>query len=151
MNVSSPRLVGLIAVLALAFTASAHANAPAGRYTASSGTVYDTKTKLTWQQTISPTTYSFADATTYCTNLGASLGGAGWRVPTIKELQTILDHSQVSGPLIDTTAFPSTPLHYFWSSTPQVGTSSGPWVVDFGLGNVTLPGMSTSNNVRCLH
>lgn len=151
MKLCNPRIVGLVAALALAFTAPAYANAPSGRYTASGGTVYDTKTKLTWQQTITPTAYSFTDATTYCASLGASLGGAGWRVPTIKELQTILDLSQAAGPFVDRTAFPSTPLHYFWSSTPQVGTSSGPWIVDFGLGNLTLPGMSTANNVRCVH
>ena len=150
MKISNPSLFGSIVALALALAAPAYADAPAGRYTASSGTVYDTKTKLTWQQTVTPTTYSFVNATSYCAGLGASLGGAGWRVPTIKELQTILDYSQVSGPLIDHTAFPSTPIHYFWSSTPQAGTS-GPWVVDFGLGNVTIPGMSTSNNVRCVH
>jgi hypothetical protein len=112
--------------------------------------VYDTKTKLTWQQTVTPTTYAFSDATNYCASLGASLSGAGWRIPTIKELQTIVDYSQTSGPWIDRTAFPSTPVHYFWSSTAESGTTTH-WVLDFSVGNITLPGMSTSNNVRCVH
>ena len=126
------------------------ANAPVGRYVVSAGTVYDVKTKLTWQQSVSPTVYQATDAAGYCSNLGATLGGAGWRVPTIKELATLLDHSQSNGPWIDRSAFPSTPLHMFWSSTPLSGSSAGPWVVDFALGNISLPGMSTSNNVRCV-
>ncbi|HVV49219.1 MAG TPA: DUF1566 domain-containing protein [Polyangia bacterium] len=123
---------------------------PAGRYMVNAGTVYDTKTKLTWQQTVTPTTYAFSDAINYCASMGVSLGGAGWRIPTIKELQTIVDYSQTSAPWIDRTAFPSTPVHYFWSSTAQAGTTTH-WVLDFSVGNITVPGMSTANNVRCVH
>ncbi len=139
-----------IAAVTLGSLASARGAAPAGRYVVSAGTVYDSKTKLTWQQTVTATTYAFSDATNYCASLGTALGGAGWRIPTIKELQTIVDNSQTSGPWIDRTAFPSTPVHYFWSSTAEAGTTTH-WVLDFSIGNITVPGMSTSNNVRCVH
>ena len=146
-----PRIAAAICLLlSILARGTARGSAPAGRYTASGGTVYDTKTRLTWQQTVVPTSYVFTDATNYCASLGASLGGAGWRVPTIKELQTIVDYAQTSGPWIDRTAFPSTPIHYFWSSTAQVSTTAH-WVLDFGIGDITLPGMSMSNNVRCVH
>lgn len=149
MNRLIPVLV-VLAVLSLGTSSTARANAPLGRYVVSAGTVYDVKTKLTWQQSVAPTTYHYADAVTYCTSLGATLGGGGWRVPTIKELITLLDHSQSSGPWIDRTAFPSTPLHMFWSSTPMPTSSTGPWVVDFSIGTVSIPGMSDSNNIRCV-
>ena len=130
--------------------ATAQGAAPPGRYSISAGTVYDTKTRLTWQQTVTPTTYAFADAVNYCAALGATLGGAGWRVPTIKELQTIVDYSQARAPWLDSTAFPATPVHSFWSATAEAGTTTH-WVLDFSVGNITLPGMSTSNNIRCVH
>ena len=130
--------------------APARGAAPAGRYTVSAGTVYDMKTKLTWQQSVTPTTYTFSDATNYCAALSVTLGGAGWRLPTIKELQTIVDYSQADAPWIDRTAFPSTPVHYFWSATAEAGTTTH-WVLDFSVGGIQLPGMSTSNNVRCVH
>ena len=67
----------------LGLTVSASGNAPDNRYTVASGTVYDTKTKLTWQQVVPWTTYSWADAKTYCA--GLSLAGTGWRLPTVKD------------------------------------------------------------------
>lgn len=48
--------------------------------------------------------------------LGASLGGSGWRVPTVKEPLTIVDFSRV-GPAIDPDAFPSTINRELWSSS----------------------------------
>jgi hypothetical protein len=62
----------------------ADANAPAGRYTIAEGTVYDTKTMLTWQQTIPTRQYYWADAKTYCgsATVSSALGGSGWRLPT---------------------------------------------------------------------
>lgn len=132
------------------FGVSARANAPADRYVVAAGTVYDTKTKLTWQQTVTSTTFHASDAPNYCTNLGTTLSGGGWRLPTIRELATLIDHSQTSAPFIDRSAFPATPLHMFWSSTPLSGTANGPWVVDFSGGGISLPGMSDSNYVRCV-
>jgi len=111
-----------------------YAAAPAGQYvvTAGSGTgngtVYDTKSKLTWQQTVSSTAYRLADAKTYCAGVGASLGGTGWRVPTIKELLSIVDFSS-SEASIDPNAFPSNPVQKFWSSSPVAGSQSDAWLV----------------------
>jgi hypothetical protein len=138
------RLLGAISIVVVTSPRSADANAPAGHYvvTAGSGTgngtVYDTKSKLTWQQTVSlynvdlsSNTYNWASAGTYCANLGARLGGTGWRLPTIKELMSIVDLSQTVTPMIDTSAFPSTPSEFFWSSSLVVGSPSYRWGVSF--------------------
>jgi hypothetical protein len=148
MNAHIPRFVAAVAVIVVALTASADANAPAGTYTTTGGTVYDTKTKLTWQQAVAPGTYTWAGAKTYCA--GLNLGGTGWRLPTMKELQTIVDDSQTH-PSIDTTAFPSTPADWFWSSSPLAGSSFGAWCVNFGYG-YTGNGYDVSNTfyVRCV-
>jgi hypothetical protein len=128
-------------------TVSAYADAPAGRYTITNGTVYDTKTKLTWQQAVPSTKYAWADAKTYCS--GLSLAGTGWRLPTAKELQTIVDESRMS-PSIDPTAFPSTPSDYFWSSSPLAGSSSLAWYVYFSYGNPGSGVVSGAYSVRCV-
>jgi len=111
MNASIHRFLGVLAVIAVGLPTSASANAPAGQYvvTASgtgNGTVYDTKSKLTWQQTVSSATYSWVAAKTYCAGVGASLGGTGWRLPTIKELQSIVDLTQRPPLLLTRTPFP---------------------------------------------
>lgn len=65
---------------------------------------------------------------------GLDLGGAGWRLPTIQELQTIVDETQ-NGAALDGTAFPSQPDGDYWASTPcDVGTFA--WKVDFHDGSI---------------
>jgi Protein of unknown function (DUF1566) len=153
MSASIPRFFCVVAVIAVTLPTPAHANAPAGRYVVTNsgtanGTVYDTKTKLTWQQTIASGTYDWAGAKTYCA--GLSLNGIGWRLPTCKELQTIVDDSRTN-PSIDATAFPSTPADWFWSSSPLAGSSSYAWSVYFSAGHTFYDDVSYNNFlVRCV-
>ncbi len=145
------RLLGVAAfALGLAIVVVGHASAPAGRYTTANGTVYDTKTRLTWQQAASSSMYTQTDAVTFCSTLG--LNGATWRLPTMKELLTIADLSVAPpGPTIDSTAFPNTPAAYFWSSTLYNGTPGEAWSVlfiyGFSYGN-TMTDMSYARCVR---
>jgi hypothetical protein len=129
MNTRLIRRLGLVP-LVIGLGSLAHANAPSGRYTMSSGSVYDTKTKLTWQQTVSTQKASWEAAKNYC----ASIGGIGWHLPTMKELQTIVDYSR-SNPSVDANVFPSTPADWFWSATSaaKYASSSYPqvWAIDF--------------------
>ncbi|HEX7480716.1 MAG TPA: DUF1566 domain-containing protein [Polyangiales bacterium] len=141
-------LVGLFWSLALAFPALA--DAPPGRYTVSTttGTVYDTRTKLTWQQTVDANSYTQANAKTYCTNLAPV--GTGWRLPNVRELLTIVDPTKYN-PSIDPTAFPSTPVDYFWSSSNYVGPSGGAWYVNFVDGSSGTDVTTSSYRVWCVH
>jgi Protein of unknown function (DUF1566) len=155
MNASILRRLGALAIIMVTSPRSVDAAAPAGHYvvTAGSGTgngtVYDSKSKLTWQQTVSSTTYTWDAAKTYCAGLGASLGGTGWRVPMIKELLSIVDFSQTV-PAIDPNAFPSTPSAEFWSSSPLAGSSSVAWVVGFSYGYTGYGVVSVAGPVRCV-
>jgi hypothetical protein len=147
MNATFFRFLRAVAVVSVVFGTSAEANAPAGRYTTTGGTVFDTKTKLTWQQTTPAAVYAWAAAKTYCQTL--SLAGTGWRLPTMKELQTIVDYSLVF-PSIDQTAFPATPSSYFWSSSPAAGSPADAWVVYFDRGYASQSDMSYMCFVRCV-
>ena len=151
LNVHYQRLFCAITMIGVALTVDARASAPAGRYVVNGGTVLDNQTKLTWQRTASPTRYSWANAKTACDGAGVTLGGNGWRVPTIKELQTLVDFSQpATAALIDATAFPATASDSFWSSTPLTGSASMAWDVNFILGNAANEAVTSPLYVRCV-
>jgi hypothetical protein len=123
-----------------------HATAPPGRYSAADGVVKDWLTGLEWQQTVSGT-HTFSEAATYCA--GLPLDGGGFRVPTVKELLTLVDHSAGS-PSVDGIAFPSSPSTGFWSSTARAESTSK-WFVDFSdKGSTTGYDPATPMNVRCV-
>ena len=113
------------------------------------GTITDGVTGLMWQQTVSATTYAWADALAYCPTL--TLGGhSDWRLPSIVEVASILDDGQETAPLINATVFPATPSGIFWSSSLLAGSSSNAWVVSFTFGFTDTYGVTGANNVRCV-
>jgi hypothetical protein len=128
---------------------------PPLRYMVQSGTVFDKKTKLTWQQALQPadagtfTTHTAAEATSYCSAL--DLNGGGWRLPSVKELATIVDE-QGNVLYIDQTAFPNTPnvadKSRFWSSSQ--GPVSGLFAIDFGNALFSEVFLSDKNFTRCV-
>jgi hypothetical protein len=129
-------------------SAPVQAAPPPGRYLlegqAPNDTVTDTVTGLVWQRTLSASSYTWADATNYCTALGAS-----WRVPSVKELLTIVDESR-SNPAIDTTVFPATPNGWLWTSSGSASSPGDAWYVDFYHGTTYRDGKASSSRVRCV-
>lgn len=63
-------------------------------------------------------------------NEAASASGKPWRLPSVKELSSIVDAS-CGNPAIDTRAFPGTPATPFWSSSPVENNPSKAWYVMF--------------------
>jgi PKD repeat protein len=128
------------------------ASAPPCRYTIANdgtpeGTVHDVVTGLTWQQKVLAGTYSWSGAEASCQSLGSD-----WRLPTLKELASIVDVSAWN-PAIDEAAFPGTPGGFFWSST-LLGNDAGTgevWGISFGDGNVHTAAVGTNSSVRCVH
>lgn len=70
-------------------------------------------------------TYAYVKAV----NTEGWCGFEDWRMPTKKELVSIVSYSNYSPP-IDSTWFPNTG-HYFWSSDPDASDSSYAWYVSF--------------------
>ena len=137
---------GVLAPLAVVVLHAAvvRATAPAGRYTIASGAVTDNQTKLVWQQALSAL-YTQPVAMAYC----PTLAGGTWRAPSMKELQTLVDDTQLS-PAIDTTAFPNATAEAFWTSTLLAGSSSLAYNVDFTDGKTNAVSRSISSRVRCV-
>ena len=89
--------------------------------------------------------YTWANALPACaayTQAGTSAGQ--WRLPTIKELETI--YAKKDG-LTGVGSFTS---YYYWSATELSGASYGAWAVDFAHGNTDGNGKSSHNYVRCV-
>lgn len=113
------------------------------RYTYSdNGTeVTDVQAGLVWRRcsegqiwstgtcTGTPTGFTHEQALAYAKNQ------AGWRVPNVKELSSLIDTGRFN-PAIDGNAFPLTPSALYWTSTPDVRLPSLAWTVDFGIGGV---------------
>jgi hypothetical protein len=137
----------------------ARSDAPANRYTyPSPDTVYDTRTKLTWQRDIPSSSFSNAAAIQYCANL--QLGSGRWRLPKRAELLTIVDPS-TNQPAIDRLAFPNgfptdasvwQPLGmlHFWTSSPSVAQAGQSWTVDFKWGYTKYLDSTEEHRVRCV-
>jgi len=102
--------------------------APPGRYETTDETVTDTVTLLVWQRHVEAQTRTWDDAKSYCAALNLAEHTGDWRLPTIRELRSLLDLHQTSA--IDPTAFPGTPPGFYWSTTPSVVTTGSAWGVD---------------------
>jgi|SRR5215471_7318533 len=157
----APRHTTLLGLAVASLATLSHATAPAGHYTISSirgvAVVNDTATGLVWQQSVGGMRAdggaglsSVSDARSYCTSLGD-----GWRLPSVEELQTIVDERAVN-PAIDVNAFPDTPLDYFWTGSSVYFSPLDPingWWVHFGTGITGNTGgdeFITPGYVRCV-
>jgi hypothetical protein len=137
-----------VAAVVLSVDGIAMPAAPPGRYAVSGGTVLDGRTKLTWQQVPNASALAWSDAKNYCG--GLTLGGLTWRLPTLKELATLVDVSAASPPTIDTNVFPNTPVGLTWSLTPSVDTPGSTWGLDFGTGTAAVALPTELHIVRCV-
>lgn len=117
--------------------------------------VTDRGTQLSWQRRPSQQTYDFDAARAYCTDL--ALQGAGWRLPSVKELQTIVDESRPS-PAIDEEIFPDLPESaapgpMFRTSSPSADCPDCAWLMRAD-GSVFDTGVdarqAASHYVRCV-
>lgn len=95
--------------------------------------VTDNRTGLMWEVKTAANKgiqYNWYNACLYCSNLTFA-GHDDWRLPTIKELASIVDSDKAAGTAIDTTYFPNC-QSYYWSSTTFAPIDSEAWVVKFG-------------------
>ena len=67
-------------------------------------------------------------------NSGNGLCGfTDWRVPDIEELRSIVDYSRTN-PSIDINYFPNTRSDWYWSASPDAGSSYNAWRLYFDVG-----------------
>lgn len=124
------------------------------------GTVADPKTGLMWKRCMegqtwsngtcigTPSTYTFAQANAL-TGAVTFAGQSDWRVPSIRELTTIVDYT-LANPAIDLNAFPNTYGTFVRSSSSNPYNANCPWSVSFfgGISNDCLSNHIDSMGVR---
>ncbi len=111
------------------------------------GTVTDNVTGNMWQQYDDTRARDWGSAVRYCA--GLFLGGqAGWRLPTIKELNSISDLS-TSNPSINTIYFPRTSSTFFWSSTSYAFAPTNAWGVAVYDASVYANDKNSAGSTRC--
>jgi hypothetical protein len=111
------------------------------------GTVTDNSTGLMWQQGES-SAMTWEATLSYCE--GLTLGNhPAWRLPNIKELESLTDDTRYN-PSIDTTLFPNAHASAYWSSTTHASSTYYEWYVYFGSGYVSSSFWSNSRYVRCV-
>jgi Protein of unknown function (DUF1566)/Secretion system C-terminal sorting domain len=97
------------------------------------GTIKDNLTGLTWQKVPHPDSLTWENALTYAEGLTLS-GFSDWRLPNIKELQSISDEKLVN-PSVSTTFFPAIGIKKYWSSTSLPNQTTRAWYLftQFGI------------------
>lgn len=107
-----------VAVQETSFRARCVRGAPFARsLQVGAGFVSDTLTKLSWQTSeLSDTPRTWADALDYCETLSVA-GRDDWRLPSIKELSTLVDESKPEAPVI-AQEYGADPAAQYWSATP---------------------------------
>lgn len=114
--------------------------------------VYDTKSGLTWDnsdQTHDVSNLTWQDAADYCTD--NTLGSHTWRLPSVSELESIIDYSMEPRPINE--VFVGTQHAGYWTSTEDANASTGKaWTVRFSGGASILEdkGLTDETFVRCV-
>ncbi len=87
-------------------------------------------------------TFLWDDAINACNQLKTQKyqGYSNWRLPNIRELQSIADYKYGMLPSINQTAFPNIValkgVYHYWSSTPHKNNNNFAWFVDFYNGTI---------------
>jgi hypothetical protein len=111
-------------------------------------TITDNLTQLIWQKTPVATANTWEQALVYAESL-ALANASDWRLPNIKELQS-LNNESLTNPSVSTTTFPSIGTKNYWSSTslPNQTTKAWYWNTQFGI--TTYDTKTNTNYVICV-
>ena len=115
------------------------------------GTITDNLTQLVWQKVPTTTALTWEQALSYAEGLTLA-GVSDWRLPNIKELQSLNDESVVN-PSVNTAYLSAIGVKNYWSSTtllpnPSNLTSAWYWNTQFGI--TTYDIKTNTNYVICV-
>ena len=161
----SYRKFAALALITLAGTVQAEqicrrTTTPSAMQKKADGTVIDPRTSLQWQacaygaegthcekgaeQRLS---LMQAQDLVYRINQKGFNGHRDWRLPTVKELETLVSRDCVN-PAIDLKLFPNTPGLWFWTASQEAGDQSSAWYVNFRSGFPEQDDRNLANPIR---
>ena len=106
--------------------------------------VSDEGSKLDWQKAFVKT-LNWTQATDHCGSLGLG-GNKDWRLPTRKELMTIVKY-RLNNPASD---FPEMPAVYFWSASTSSESEGFAWGINFRNGSLNNYDKASTQYTRCV-
>ena len=112
--------------------------------------IHDPATKLMWEDTphVRETKITQPRAKIYCSEL--TLGNfRDWRLPTIRELLTIIDYRRVSPAILKAFNYVEEESFY-WTQTPVADESDAFWGVNFKRGASSKASEYYDRYVRCV-
>lgn len=112
------------------------------------GTITDNFTNLIWQQTPYPDTLTWEQTLNYADTLSLA-SNTDWRLPNIKELQSINDESLIN-PSISPNVFPTIHTTKYWSSTTLPNQTTKAWYLDTQFGITTYDVKTAKHNLICV-
>lgn len=120
----------------------------AAQFSTTTNTAYDSLTGLEWQRFVVPSiqdSMTWENALVFADNFVLA-GKSDWRLPNIKELQSINDETR-SQPSVNTTVFPSLGSKKFWASTSLLNQSTQAWFMDTRFGVISHELKTTRNSL----
>lgn len=118
-------------------------------FTSLENLVYDSKTKLFWQDELIVSKLSWKQAIFYCKKL--ELGGFNdWRLPKLKEILSIVDYKK-SEPAINK-SFKNIKFEdgFYWSITHDKNHINQAFLLEFYHGRVKTANINQSQYIRCV-
>ncbi len=110
-------------------------------------TVKDIYRGYIWQKSEDGVVRTWDAAKSYCDALALD-GYSDWRIPTIQEIQTIIDYSAYN-PALSTEVLQGRP-YYYWSGSTFTVNTDGAWFVYFNNGYTNADWKSGPRYVRCV-
>ena len=112
------------------------------------GTITDNLTNLIWQQVPYSDTLTWEQSLTYADTLSLT-GISDWRLPNIKELQSINDETLIN-PSLNTNFFSVVIAKKYWSSTTLPNQTTKAWYLDSQYGITTYDFKTLKHNLICV-
>ena len=118
-----------------------------GDFTKSGNIVTNNHSQLQWQDDAIGSTKTWREAIDYCEALSLD-GLAGWRVPNINELKSIISKQTYAPAAVS--AFTNIGSDQYWSSTTYMSAKHRAWIVDFNYGKENASSKSYHKYVKCV-
>lgn len=110
----------------------------------------DETTGLTWQRRGSGVSLDWNAAVSYCQDL-AILTTFDWRLPSILELQSIVDYGSNTHAIVESIFNVAATAPRYWSSTTRATSSGNAWFVNFSpFGTVGTQSKAVQSIARCV-
>ncbi len=119
--------------------------------------ITDHLTGLIWQEPLSGVAGGWGDLPAFdgldwCEDLETGTGGqySDWRMPNIKELQSLLDYGQSGPALPPSHPFTNVENEEYWTSTTWKDADYRAWSIDLDSGSIRWENKINSNRIWCV-